>query len=103
MGSPQDSGPGRLAELESLHAATRRLLDADDRSEIASVTVDAAVDILDFPFSVVWYPAPTGDTLEAAAVSAAIEPYVDGDPATEMRHEPGGGCGRPTRPTRPVA
>jgi len=90
MGSPQDSGPGRLAELEPLHAATRRLLDADDRSEIASVTVDAAVDILDFPFSVVWYPASAGDTLEAATVSTAIEPYVDGDPSTEMRHEPGG-------------
>jgi signal transduction histidine kinase len=78
-----------MAELEALHAATRRLLDADDREAIASVTVDAAVDVLEFPYSVVWYPASADDALEAAAISESIEPHVDGDPAAEMRHGPG--------------
>lgn len=89
MGTPQDPRRGGVAELESLHAATRRLLDADDREAIASVAVDAAVDILDFPYSVVWYSVPAEDALEAAAVSDSVEPYVDGDPSAEMRHEPG--------------
>ena len=89
MGQPQNSEPGRMAELEALHAATRRLLDVDGREAIASVTVHAAVDVLEFPYSVVWYPASTDDALEAAAISESIEPYVDGDPSAEMRHEPG--------------
>jgi phosphoglycerate-specific signal transduction histidine kinase len=57
-----------MAELEALHAATRRLLDVDGREAIASVAVDAAVDVLDFPYSVVWYSTSADDTLEAGGV-----------------------------------
>jgi signal transduction histidine kinase len=91
--SPGQEGPRRAGEgqIESLHAATRRLIDVRGRDEIACVAVDAATDVLDFPFSVVWFTTPE-ETLRAAAVSDGIRDHLPDDvddPGEAMAFERG--------------
>jgi signal transduction histidine kinase len=83
--------PSSDAALERLHGATRALLNAESKPELASVAVDAATDVLEFPFSVVWYTTPAGDALRAGAVSDPVRQYVSTpeDPGKSMRHERG--------------
>jgi signal transduction histidine kinase len=60
--------------IEALHAATRRLIDSQSRERVARVAVDAATEVLEFPFGVVW--AADGETLEAVAISEAMADEV---------------------------
>lgn len=79
------------AAIERLHGATRDLIDAQTRTELAEVSVAAATDVLGFPYSVVWYATPDRSALEAAAVSDPLAEYVPDpeNPGETMRHERG--------------
>jgi signal transduction histidine kinase len=80
-----------MPQIEALHAATRQLVDAADREEVASVAVDAATEILDYPFSVLWYADSEADALVAGAVSSMIENHLDDatNAQSTMRHQRG--------------
>lgn len=91
--SPSDQADRQSTEqIERLHAATRRLIDAETIGDIATVTVDSAADILEYPYSVVWYVTPDGAALEAAASSESVEGELDTpeSPTEPIRHERGG-------------
>jgi signal transduction histidine kinase len=62
---------------------------AEDRSEVATIAVETATAILDFPFSVFWEATDSG--LKAEAISDPLREYVEtpGEPGQVMRHERG--------------
>jgi len=82
------SGDEQLAEL---HGATRRLMNATDPEDITTIAVDAATEILDFPFSVFWGVDADRGGLRARAISEPLERYVEtpAEPGREMVHERG--------------
>ncbi|WP_439026328.1 PAS domain-containing protein [Haloarchaeobius sp. DT45] len=57
----------RAEQVEALHGATRRLLEAKDEQEIAEITVDAAERLLGYRMPTVWYVNDEGTGLELAA------------------------------------
>ncbi|WP_331235956.1 PAS domain S-box protein [Natronorarus salvus] len=76
----------RERTLGVLHEATRRLMRAGDRGEVARITTDAASDVLGFPLcSVRWYDAerdtlvPAAVTDEARTLLGPIEPFERGE------------------------
>jgi signal transduction histidine kinase len=89
MAATEGDGDSETPQIEALHAGRRRLVNAADREEVASVAVDAATEILDHPFSVLWYVDSEEDALVAGAVSPVIEDHLDDaeDIQSVMRHE----------------
>lgn len=90
-----DSGghhPVTDAQLATLLGATGDLIDADSEGELAAVAVEAATDLLELPFSVVWRVTQDRSALRAVAVSEPLEQYVEtpADPGETMVHERGG-------------
>ncbi|WP_267643565.1 sensor histidine kinase [Haloarchaeobius amylolyticus] len=88
VGSASDISEERehREQLEALHGATRRLIDAESREGLAEVVVDAAEQLLGYPWSSVWYVCDAGTDLVLSADSGH---FVRGDGA-EHEH-PGGG------------
>lgn len=83
-------GPPTEDRLRALHRSTRELVRAENRSDVAELAVEAANEVLGFPFSILWRPTADGG-LEAVAVSAELERYLDADdPSEEMRFGPDG-------------
>ena len=93
--SSETSGGGSIAsedeQLAELHQATRRLMDATDPAEIKTIAVDAATEILGFPFSVFWEADSEDGELRALAISEPLERHVETpeEPGREMVHERG--------------
>ena len=76
-------------QIGELYVATRRLMTAENRSEVAAIAVETATAILDFPFSVFW--EATDSVLRAEAISAPLREHVEApdEPGQVMRHERG--------------
>jgi len=92
MGSNSDSPCYQATpedQIGELYAATRRLMTAEDRSEVATIAVETATAILDFPFSVFWEATDSG--LRAVAISDPLREHVDvpDEPGEVLRHERG--------------
>lgn len=92
MGSNSDSLPYQASsadQIGELHVAMRRLMAAEDQSEVAAVAVETATAILDFPFSVFW--EATDSELKAVTISEPLREHVEApaDPGKVMRHEHG--------------
>ncbi len=92
MGSNSDSLPYQASsadQIGELHVAMRRLMAAEDQSEVAAVAVETATAILDFPVSVFW--EATDSELKAVTISEPLREHVEApaDPGKVMRHEHG--------------
>ncbi|AEM56229.1 signal transduction protein [Haloarcula hispanica N601] len=92
MGSNSDSPCYQATpedQIGELYAATRRLMTAENRSEVATIAVETATAILDFPFSVFWEATDSG--LKAEAISEPLREHVEvpAEPGRRMRHERG--------------
>ncbi|MDQ2071262.1 sensor histidine kinase [Haloarcula sp. H-GB4] len=92
MESNSDSLPYQAPpedQIGELHIAMRRLMAAGDQSTVATVAVETATAILDFPFSVFW--AATDSELKAVTISEPLREHVEvrADPGQVMRHERG--------------
>ncbi|WP_336329908.1 sensor histidine kinase [Haloarcula sp. CGMCC 1.2071] len=76
-------------QIGELYVATRRLMTAEDQSEVATTAVETATAILDFPFSVFWEATDSG--LKAEAISDPLREHVEvpDDPGQVLRHERG--------------
>ncbi|GGK69709.1 sensor histidine kinase [Haloarcula sebkhae] len=92
MESNSDSLPHQVPpedQIGELHIAMRRLMAAEDQSTVATVAVETATAILDFPFSVFW--EATDSELKAVTISEPLREHVEvrADPGQVMRHERG--------------
>ncbi|NLV15081.1 sensor histidine kinase [Haloarcula argentinensis] len=92
MESNSDSLPYQVPpedQIGELHIAMRRLMAAEDQSTVATVAVETATAILDFPFSVFW--EATDSELKAVTISEPLREHVEvrADPGQVMRHERG--------------
>lgn len=92
MGLNSDSPTCQAAandQIGELYVATRRLMTAENRSAVATIAVETATAVLDFPFSVFWEATDGG--LKAAAISDPLREHVEvpDDPGQVMRHERG--------------
>jgi len=75
----------RDSQLRELHAATRRLIDAEDRDEVATLIVEAATTILDYRRTVVRYVE--SDTLYPVEATALAEADLDPSPSYALAHD----------------
>ncbi|WP_058997399.1 sensor histidine kinase KdpD [Haloarcula sp. CBA1127] len=92
MGMDSDSPSCLVASddhIGELYVATRRLMTAENRSEVATIAVETATAILDFPFSIFWEATDSG--LKAEAISDPLREHVEvpDEPGRRMRHERG--------------
>jgi PAS domain S-box-containing protein len=76
--------------IETLHVATRRLIDADSRQRVADVAVEAADDHLEFPIPSVWYVSDDGDRLELVANSEEHQRLLEEAGEPSPTHPQGG-------------
>lgn len=68
----------REQTLETLHEATRGLMDAETEQETAEVAVTMAEEMLEFPFAVLYLWDDTSGALRPAAYTAEMEDALDG-------------------------
>ena len=80
----QEKLRGRRRQLEQLHGATRDLMAATTRAEIASRAVEIAEETLGFPLSGVHLVDETGERLEPVAVTDGVRDHLDRVPTYEQ-------------------
>ncbi|WP_123532953.1 GAF domain-containing protein [Halosimplex salinum] len=71
----------RERTLEGLHGATRELVDAESKTEVARLTVDAVRDTLDYPNNVVRLLDGDANELRPVAISAGAETILGERPS----------------------
>jgi len=76
MDGRDDASSVYADRLESLHEATRRLIEAQHEERVAGVAVDAAAEVLQFPYSIYWAADRSAGTLTARATSEAVDEHA---------------------------
>ncbi|MFC7176154.1 PAS domain S-box protein [Halosegnis marinus] len=71
----------RKDAVEALHAATRELMTAESRDEIASLTVETVEEVLGLPYAVCRFHDEEADALRAAAFTEGVT-ELSGEPPT---------------------
>lgn len=77
---------GRIA---ALHEATRELMDAETRVEVADVAAEAAEELLGFSIPAVWYPTEDGEALTVVANSEEHQRLLEEAGDTDPTHPRG--------------
>ncbi|MFB6121227.1 MAG: sensor histidine kinase [Halobacteriaceae archaeon] len=85
MESVESVPDGYADRLEALHVATRNLIDARREAAIADLAVEAAADVLQFPFSIFWAADRSEGTLAPTSVSDTVAEYRE--EGGEMVHD----------------
>jgi PAS domain S-box-containing protein len=100
---PRESDTGRLIaltrdiserkeheqRLATLHESTRRVIDAESKSAVAEIAVEAAHDLLGFSLPAVWYPTEDGTELAMVADSEDHRALLAGSGTPEPVHPRG--------------
>ncbi|MFT4923712.1 MAG: PAS domain S-box-containing protein [Haloarculaceae archaeon] len=76
--------------IAALHEATRELMDAETRVEVADIATEAAEELLGFSIPAVWYPTEDGEALTVVANSEEHQRLLEEAGDTDPKHPRGG-------------
>ncbi|SFL10466.1 His Kinase A (phospho-acceptor) domain-containing protein [Halogranum rubrum] len=70
----------KVAVLDTLHAATRRLMDAEDKQSVCEIAVETASDVLGLPLNAIWLYDESTHSLRPAAETAQTRDVIGKHP-----------------------